>query len=172
MPITAVTDLRGVKRLVSVAHNPILRGASSTAKNFFCSVMGKSPYPGLNRKVKYWPGKWFRMSSSVSSHTASMAAVAQQSMISPLAMSQACVQRIRRSAWADKVAANSTALLHPSKWEAMLCPGSSISHWGNPTLSGPCTMSNTAQRLAGRTAFSSSFRHCSTLSNVAASASF
>ena len=77
-PKIAVTDLRGVRMWLALAHSPTRRGASSRSSRGFWSSRGRSPYPGLYRKGKEQPGKCPWSSSSIWSHICSTAAAAEQ----------------------------------------------------------------------------------------------
>ena len=86
-PITAVTDFTGVSILLPDAHRPIFLGASSTSSSCFCIFMGKSPYPGEYRQVKYFPSNSFLIISSALAQTCSTAAPANASAMTAFAMS-------------------------------------------------------------------------------------
>ena len=96
-PMIAVTDLVGVSIWLSVQLNPIRRCALRKSRRFFCNSMGKSPYPGLKRYVRFSLDISPKISISARSHTCSIAALQRASATTAPAISETAACRIRLS---------------------------------------------------------------------------
>ena len=148
----AVTDFRGVRIWLELAHSPSFRGASSRVNRAPWMDRGRSPYPGLKRNGKKQPGYSACRRASTWSHSCSTAAVAQQSRQRAWSISleggSKCPARAAAVRWID------AHRPPPAKWETRGVPtGDRLSpawyqHTALPSLGGmhlpvpvdsPCT---------------------------------